>query len=204
MPYSLDDLPIIESVGRIGRRPTDAPTVEAYQDRNALARRRRRPLGLSLGMRVASFLQERRMPSSAELADIEVAAAAQYDYYFDCATQPDYNGVCATPCWGFADHHMDSFYCATCDEQAADPTNNPSWAWHYVGTRGAVQYIDREPDVCAGKDAWKWKVRGSCGNCNTESVFRCHDGYKKYPDATNWDSTICEGLISCDGNLTVC
>jgi hypothetical protein len=61
-----------------------------------------------------------------------------------------------------------------------------------------------EPDACAGRDAWKWTVDGACGNCSESSTFRCHDGYKKYPNANYWDPTICEGLIICDGNLTLC
>jgi hypothetical protein len=99
---------------------------------------------------------------------------------------------------------MDPFYCATCAEQQADPINNPAWNWHFVGSRGSLQYMDREPDVCAGKDAWKWKIEGRCGNCQQSAVFRCHDGYKKYPNAAAWDATICQGLISCDNNLTLC
>ena len=69
--------------------------------------------------------------------------------------------------------------------------------------RGSLEYGDVEPDICSGRDAWKWSVEGSCGNCQEVSVFRCHDGYKRYTDGT-MDYTICEGLISCDGQLNLC
>jgi hypothetical protein len=62
--------------------------------------------------------------------------------------------------------------------------------------------MDREPDVCAGRDAWKWSV-GPCGECSESAVFRCHDGFKQYSDGT-LDPTICQGIVSCDNRLTLC
>jgi hypothetical protein len=122
--------------------------------------------------------------------------------YADCGPY-NYNATCEEACFGFAPHQMDPFYCATCAEQSADPVNNPSYNWHFVGTRGSLQYMDREPDVCAGKDAWKWKIEGRCGNCRESAVFRCHDGFKRHPDNT-LEPTICQGLVSCDNELTPC
>ena len=44
--------------------------------------------------------------------------------------------------FAFAPEHMDNFYCATCAEQQADPTNNPAFNLHFVGSRGSIQYMD--------------------------------------------------------------
>jgi hypothetical protein len=141
-------------------------------------------------------------PSMAALQPLSGSIGPSYTTHFDCLGQ-NLPGDCDEACFGFAPHHMDPFYCATCDEQAADPVNNPSWNWHFVGSRGSIQYIDREPDVCFGKDAWKWDV-GACNNCNSSAIYRCHDGWKKYPNSNTWDPTICAGLISCDGSLNLC
>jgi hypothetical protein len=122
--------------------------------------------------------------------------------YLDCGPY-NYNATCNEACFGFAPHHMDPWYCASCSEQAADPTNNPSFNWHFVGARGSILYMDREPDVCAGRDAWKWDV-GPCGNCAQAATFRCHDGWKKYPENNYWDPTICQGLVVCDQQLNLC
>jgi hypothetical protein len=122
--------------------------------------------------------------------------------YLDCGPY-NYDATCEEACFGFAPHQMDPYYCATCDEQAADPVNNPAWNWHFVGSRGSLQYMDREPDVCAGRDAWKWTIEGTCGDCLESTVFRCHDGYKRYSDGTV-EPTICQGLISCDNTLMLC
>lgn len=206
MPHTLEDLPIVEHAGRMGRRPeAESPVAAAYQARGVGARRLLDSVSLGMGMRLARMLQENVFPTGAELRDLDAmdAAGPSYSMYFDC-TVYDYAATCEEACFGFAPHHMDPFYCATCDEQAADPTNNPSWNWHFVGTRGSIQYMDREPDVCNGKDAWKWTIKGSCGSCAQSAVFRCHDGYKKYPDSAYWDPTICQGIVSCDGTLTTC
>ena len=216
MTVDMDDLPVVETLGSLGRRPgTDSAVADAY----STVRRDDHPflssLAFSLGTSVVGLLHDRVFPSPMRLR----AAGAQaqglwwhggaphagpsYSTYGDCGPY-HYNGVCEEACFGFAAHHMDPFYCATCAEQQADPVNNPAWNWHFVGSRGQFLYMDREPDVCAGKDAWKWKVEGPCGNCQTSSIFRCHDGYKKYPDSEVWDPTICQGLISCDDRLTTC
>ncbi|MGH9149383.1 MAG: hypothetical protein ACRD0F_03495 [Acidimicrobiales bacterium] len=203
MPLDIEDLPIVESAGRLGRRPSiDSPTVTAYQVPRLLAGSGRPAAGLAVGMQVAQFLQEKVFPAADQMAAFEGFAPPAYTTYGDCAGY-NYDGTCNEACFGFAPHHMDPYYCATCTEQAADPNNNPSWNWHFVGSRGATQYKDREPDVCQGKDAWKWNV-GACGNCRTSAYYRCHDGYKKYPNAAVWEPTICAGLISCDGRLTTC
>jgi hypothetical protein len=155
-----------------------------------------------LGLRAVEDLHRGVMPRSLAALGRGAAAAPSYTTHGDCGGF-NYGATCTEPCFGFAPHHMDPFYCATCDEQAADPANNPAWAWHFVGTRGSIQYKDMESNACNGKDAWKWTF-GACGSCAESTVYRCHDGYKKYPDSASWDPTICEGLISCDGRLTTC
>jgi hypothetical protein len=209
--YDMEDIPSIESLGRRGRRASpDSPFADGYPTTESAAPDVSGLFGISLGLQLAGRLQRRLFPTANLLAALQgvraPGRAPSYSTYFDCGGV-DYNGTCNEACYGFAPHHMDPFYCATCDEQAADPANNPAYNWHFVGSRGTLQYIDREPDVCPGpsgsKDAWKWKV-GACGNCQQSAVFRCHDGYKKYPDSASWSPTICQGLVSCDDRLTTC
>jgi hypothetical protein len=204
MSFNIDDLPTIEGSSRLGRRPdADSPVAEAYLTDQTLVSNPLGSLSMTLGVEFARLLQARLFPSAAQLSALQAAAAPSYTTHADCGGF-NYNATCDEACFGFAPHHMDPFYCATCDEQAADPGNNPFFNWHFVGSRGQIQYIDREPDVCAGRDAWKWKIVGACGDCNNSAVFRCHDGYKKYPDSTTWDPTICQGLVSCDDQLNLC
>ena len=204
MVHSFEDIPLIESARSLGRRPhPDSATADTYVPLAAPREGAFRSFNLGLGLELARVLHERVFPSAAQLGDLQLAAAGpSYDTYFDCGGY-NYDGTCDEACFGFAPHHMDPYYCATCAEQQADPANNPAWNWHFVGSRGAIQYIDREPDVCNGKDAWKWKV-GRCGSCQTNAVFRCHDGWKKYPNAGSWEPTICQGLVSCDNQLRPC
>jgi hypothetical protein len=204
MSFDIDDIPTIDTAGRLGRRASaDSSIADAYplhptRERNVIG-----TMGVSLGLNLINRFQAQAFPSATDLMALQAGAGPSYTTHSDCGGY-DYNATCNESCFGFAPHHMDPFYCATCAEQAADPTNNPSYNWHFVGTRGQIQYMDREPDVCAGKDAWKWKVAGTCGSCQESAIFRCHDGYKKYPDNNYWDPTICQGLVACDNRLTPC
>lgn len=204
MSFDIEDVPTIEASERLGRRPTaDSSIVDAYPDHPVRRGNVLSLVGVPLGLQLAGRFQTLAFPSGANLAALQNAAdAASYTTYYDCGGF-HYTGTCNEACFGYAAHHMDPFYCATCAEQAADPANNPSYNWHFVGSRGGIQYKDKEPDVCNGKDAWKWTV-GACGNCRQSAVFRCHDGYKKYEGNNYWDSTICQGIVSCDGQLTPC
>ena len=197
---TLDDLPTIDGAGRTGRSPTDSAVAGAYRQPTSGASGLLGTLGIGRALELAGSLSQQLMPGARGLA---AAAGPSYTMYLDCSHY-NYDATCNEACFGFAPHHMDPFYCATCPEQAADPVNNPSYNWHFVGNRGSYRYIDREPDVCNGKDAWKWTITGACGNCATSSTYRCHDGWKKYPERTYWDPTICQGIVSCDGRLTVC
>jgi hypothetical protein len=200
MAFSLEELPVVEESRRMGRRAVADTAIElAYS-----VGRRTDPSAVAQGLHnLAQALEQRVFPSAEVLADLQAAAGPSYTTYFDCDDFAGYGGTCTEPCFGFAPHHMATFYCATCPEQAADPKNNPFYNWHFTGSRGSLRYADREPDVCLGRDAWKWKV-GACGNCQSSAVFRCHDGWKWYPNATSPDPTICEGLVSCDNQLTLC
>jgi hypothetical protein len=202
MSFNIEDLPTIETIGKLGRRPSaDSPVADAYPISLSPAGPAVGSIGVSVGLQFADLLQSKAFPSGAQLAALQAAAAPSYTMYFDCGPY-DYDATCNEACFGFAPYQMDPFYCATCAEQAADPVNNPAYNWHFVGPRGSIQYMDREPDVCAGKDAWKWKV-GTCGTCRESAVFRCHDGYKRYANG-NIEPTICQGLVACDGRLTPC
>jgi hypothetical protein len=201
MVVEWDDLPTIENAGRVGRSGGASKVAEAYSSH------RKRPgmdlgsLHFSLGADAMRLLQDKVFPSSAHLATLASPAAVQYTTYSDCGPF-HYGGGCNNPCFGYAPDHMSTWYCATCAEQAADPARNPSWNWHFVGNRGTIQYMDQPSNPCAGKDAWKWKV-GACGNCHTNAIFRCHDGYKQQQNG-GLEPTICQGLISCDDQLTHC
>lgn len=201
MPMSIDELPVIETAGRLGRR-IDSPVADAYRLPSNPIADLANAVGITKLLENSGVLQRGLLPRAAELVGMRAAAAPSYTMYLDCGPY-NYGATCNEACFGFAPHHMDPFYCASCDEQAADPTNNPAYNWHFVGSRGQIQYIDREPDVCAGKDAWKWDV-GACGDCAESAVFRCHDGWKKYPANNYWDPTICQGMVVCDQRLTVC
>jgi hypothetical protein len=208
MIIDIDELPLVEHAGRLGRRvPADSPVADAYLGRSEPARMLT-SAAFTLGLQAVDIVRERIFPSPEKLRTLGGRAGPNYTTFPDCGYAPPGYGTCEAPCYGFEPHHMDTFYCATCDEQAADPVNNPAWNWHFTGSRGQYQYMDREPDVCPGpggaRDAWKWKINGRCGNCQESTVFRCHDGYKKYPNAATWDATICEGIVSCDGKLMLC
>ena len=97
-------------------------------------------------MRASELLRERLYPRPEQLEALGAPAGPSYTTYGDCGPF-DYDATCEEACFGFAPQQMDPWYCATCDEQAADPVNNPAWNWHFVGSRGSLQYMDREPDV---------------------------------------------------------
>lgn len=206
MAFRIEDLPALDSAGRLGRHlPDDSALAEAFHDVTPPSIATQvASLGVALGINAMRALQERFLPGDEELVLLHHGGPAPtYSTWPDCTIYPDTDG-CAEPCFGFEPHHMDTFYCATCDEQAADPTHNPAWNWHFTGTRGSIQYMDREPDVCNGRDAWKWKIEGACRQCDQNIVFRCHDGWKKYEADGPLTPTICEGIISCDNELTLC
>lgn len=206
MDVTWEDIPTIEASGRLGRRPEAAsPITEAYARRTTPGTRTgaiAEALGSSAGFDFAELLRKGAFPSGSQISTLHAGGPPTYTTHSDCAGF-HYDGTCNEACFGFAPHHMDPYYCATCAEQSSDPNHNPSYNWHYWGSRGSIQYKDSGADPCNGKDAWKWKV-GACGECEESAVFRCHDGYKKYPDKTYWDPTICQGLVACDGELTPC
>jgi hypothetical protein len=204
MSFRLDDLPAVDSAGSVGRS-ADPALSDAYHDSSTPSLLTQvAALGAVLGMDAVRVLQERFMPGTRELAAMHLGAASpSYSIWPDCTIYPDTDG-CDAPCWGFPRDQMSTWYCATCDEQAADPTHNPAWNWHYSGMRGSLEYMDREPDVCNGRDAWKWKIDSACRGCNENITFRCHDGWKRYEPGGPLTPTICEGIIACDGELTVC
>jgi hypothetical protein len=203
MSLEFDDLPVVESAGRSGRRAgAGTALTDTYRIDSPGAGVELSSLHFSLGRGAMNFLQNNIFPSSSQLAALaSPAAGPNYTTYNDCGGF-HYGGGCNNPCFGFAPDHMSTFFCATCAEQAADPTHNPYWNWHYTGSRGQFQYRDDPGNPCNGRDAWKWKV-GACGTCHQSAIFRCHDGYKKFQNGP-WEHTICQGLISCDGNLTHC
>jgi hypothetical protein len=203
MSFDIEDIPDIESAGRLGRRASaDSRVADAYPLHPTNPSDFFASIGVPVALRLVDRLQARVFPSSSDIVAL-ASFGGSYTTHSNCGGF-DYGATCNEACFGFAPHHMDPFYCATCDEQAADPANNPSYNWHFVGSRGQIQYKDMEPDACNGRDAWKWTIEGPCGNCQQSSVYRCHDGYKKYPNNSYWDPTICQGLVACDGTLTPC
>jgi hypothetical protein len=95
------------------------------------------------------------------------------------------------------DDAMGSWYCTTCAE-ASD--HNP-YGWHFTGRRGPFFYGD-QPDLCnvggVSRDAWKWEI-ASCNDCQP-ATFRCHDGWKLYPNG-ELALTVCQGLVACNGEV---
>lgn len=214
MSIDIDDLPIIENARRVGRRGlSESALADTYYVQETPLNTVAGSLATQIAkvMDVAATVQQKLMPTAAQLSELQQArvAAAAYTQDLDCAAQPNIADSCDEACWGFPPDQMDPVYCGTCEEQAADPANNPSYNWHFVGMRGNLQLMDREPDVCSSssggyRDAWKWKVSRPCGDCAESVVYRCHDGFKKYPDAASWTPTICQGMVECDNQLTLC
>ena len=208
MSLTIDELPTFETAGRFGRSgPPNTALANAFRASPDPVTNLIGSLGVTRALELASRVQNRVFPDVEVLSQLQAAGPAAagpaYTMYLDCS-EYNYDATCNEACFGFAPHHMDPFYCATCAEQAADPVNNPSYNWHFVGSRGQLQYQDREPDVCLGRDAWKWTIDAPCGSCAQNVTFRCHDGWKKYPDSNTWDPTICQGKVSCDNQLTPC
>ena len=205
MSFDIEEIPTIESAIRRGRRTAVVSAVaEAYPLHPTGTGHIVESVGVDAGLKLVNSFRTLAFPSVAEVSALQAESGGpSYTFHSDCGGY-DYDATCNEACFGYPPDHMDPFFCATCAEQKADPTNNPAYNWHFVGKRGQIQYMDKEPDVCAGKDAWKWKIQGACGNCQTSSVYRCHDGYKKLPNNNYWESTICQGLVSCDDKLTPC
>lgn len=210
MDIEFDAIPSVESAGRLGRQPAaDTGLAEAYRSfKPEAANQAASMLGLAgaealLRLRSAFGLAETKEMPGIRLSDVQdvVVAAPSYTTYSDC-TVYSYHASCTEACFGFEPQHMDPFYCGTCAEQAADPTNNPAFNWHFVGSRGTFQYKDMENNACNGKDAWKWR-ESNCGECQS-ALFRCHDGFKKYPENDYWHPTICQGIVTCDDKLKTC
>ena len=209
MDFDLDAIPDIESAGRLGRvQDADPSLVDAYRSFRPDAVS---PFTDMIGHASAERLARLRSvfgvgaESGINLSEVRDvgAAAVSYTTHSDCGGF-NYTPTCTEACFGFEPQHMDPFYCGTCAEQAADPANNPSFNWHYVGSRGSFQYIDMPVNACNGKDAWKWQIEGACGECSRSAWYRCHDGYKKYPDENFWTPTICQGIVTCDDQLKSC
>jgi hypothetical protein len=102
-------------------------------------------------------------------------------------------------CVGTGDDLMGPGFCTQCSEQSAQSP----LGWHFRGARDDYKFGDLSPNACdpdprAGtRDAWRWAV-SSCGQC-APAVFRCHDGYKRYPDDSS-ELTICQALVGCNHN----
>lgn len=200
MSFRFDDLPTLDNSGRVGR-PASPEIIDAYTDiSEPSVATQVAELGVALGMDALRTLQNRYLPSGMVAMS---GSGPSYTTYSDCTIYPDTDG-CDAPCYGFPVDQMSTIFCATCSEQDADPKNNPAWNWHFSGMRGNLQLLDREPDICNGRDAWKWKIESPCRGCNQEITFRCHDGWKIYQQGGPLTPTICEGIISCDNELTVC
>jgi len=206
MSFRLEDLPVVDAAGRLGRHlPPDSPLLDAYHDASQPSVATQvASLGVALGLDAVRALQERFLPGRSELMAMHHGGAApSYTTWPNCTIYNDTDG-CNAPCVGFPLDQMATWYCASCAEQAADPTHNPPWNWHFTGSRGVIQYGDLAQNICNGRDAWKWKIEGACRGCSDNITFRCHDGWKKYDPSGPLTMTICEGIISCDDQLTLC
>lgn len=204
MSFRIEDLPVIDNAGRLGR-PASPELAAAYHDASTPTLATQvASLGAALGIDAVRTLQERFLPGPGELSAMHHGGAApSYMAWPDCAGYDDTDG-CNAPCIGFPLDQMSTWYCASCAEQAAEPTANPAWNWHYTGHRGSIEYGDYPTNICNGRDAWKWRIDSPCRGCDENITFRCHDGYKKYDPSGPMTPTICEGIIACDDQLTLC
>ena len=126
MSTSIDEIPTIEDAGRLGRRHSADPAVaDAYSMPMRPASGLLTSLGIAKALELTTTVQQQLFPSAQQLASLQ-AAPPSYTMYQDCGPY-DYDATCNEACFGFAPHHMDPYYCATCPEQAADPKNNPSY-----------------------------------------------------------------------------
>lgn len=206
MSFHIEDLPAVEAAGPLGRSlPSGSPLLDAYHDASKPSVATQvASLGVALGLDAVRALQDRLLPTRGDLVAMSHGGAApSYSTWPDCTIYGATDG-CNAPCVGFPLDQMATWYCATCAEQAADPTHNPPWNWHFTGSRGSIQYGDLANNICNTRDAWKWTIQGACRGCSERIVFRCHDGWKKYDPNGPITPTICEGVISCDNQLTLC
>ena len=107
-------------------------------------------------------------------------------------------GACTdTACVGVSHEHMGAWLCTQCNEQS----DQSPLGWHFRGARDQYKYGDLSPSDCdpdqrqGTRDAWRWAV-SSCAGC-APAMFRCHDGYKRYPDGSS-DYTVCQAMIGCN------
>lgn len=203
MALELDDIPTVQSAGRLGRKPEpDSSLAGAYTAPQVNPLDALGSIGLDAAFSLAERLRAGVFPTGLPVPRPAPAGPARtYTTYYDCGPF-NYDGTCAQPCFGPPLDKMSPFYCATCSEQQADPQQNPPYFWHFTGNRGTITYWG-ETSICAGKGAWKWKIQGACGSCATSSQIRCHDGYKQVEgQAAEW--TICEGLVFCDDKFQTC
>src|SRR5262249_21727715 len=118
MSLDYDDLPAVESAGRLGRVGSPG-IVDAYSaSRAGIAGTELSSLHFSLGTQAVGFLEKKVFPSAAHMAAlVSPAAGVSYTTYSDCGGF-HYGGGCNNPCFGYAPDHMSTWYCATCAKQA--------------------------------------------------------------------------------------
>lgn len=138
---------------------------------------------------------------------LRASACGQYDPDFWYGNDRDNNGwrepgTCTDDvCVGASDELMGPDFCTQCSERGDESPIQ----WHFRGRRGDYTYGDWSGGICdpgrfpyvGGRDAWRWAV-SSCGDC-APAVFRCHDGYKRYPSGAT-ELTICQALVACNGD----
>src|SRR5688500_2038830 len=119
MSFDIEDIPDIESAGKLGRRPhADSRVAEAYPLHPTGPGDIFANIPVPAALRIVDRLQARAFPSGTERAEFgapNVPFGGNYTTHGDCGGF-NYNATCNEACFGFAAHHMDPFYCGTCAE----------------------------------------------------------------------------------------
>jgi hypothetical protein len=195
-----DELPVVEEMPRGRRVAVDT----GYGDRSRFDRRQALGFAFKAGVFVGLTMLGLFRSVRRAAADFPYRAHPSCGSYdpdiwngFDGNDNGWFEpGTCAEDaCVGVPPDAMGSWFCTTCAEVDA---HNP-YGWHFTGRRGPFLYGD-QPDLCTVggnvRDAWKWQV-SSCLECEPAG-FRCHDGWKLYPNG-DVVLTVCQALVECSG-----
>jgi len=214
MTFTIDDLPVADELapGRAGDATPGYPVKIERRSFLAWSAKLLLLVGIvSLGLTTRARRAQADWPNYNEWVNtadpLRRSACGRFDPDFWNGFDGNDNGFrnpgdCTDDtCVGVSDDMMGASFCTQCSERSSQTTIG----WHFRGTRGGYTFGDLSPNICnpntspyvGSRDAWRWAV-ASCGSC-APAVFRCHDGYKRYPDGSA-NKSICQALVGCNGN----
>jgi hypothetical protein len=195
-----DDVPVVELMprGRVADGYVLYAAGSQYSRRSVIELALK--LGAFLGLAMLGVFRPVRR-AAADFPYQEHASCGSYDPDFWNGNDGNDNGwaepgTCRDDaCVGSSDDLMGWYLCTGCGEVS----ERSLIGWHAVGQRWAVSLGDTT-DICSlggvAKDAWRWSV-ANCPPCSP-AVFRCHDGWKLFPDGT-LSLSVCQALVACNG-----